>query len=240
MHLNLILVGIALASCLGCGGVVEEDRSDRAQASKQATLFLNFRGVHLTYGSRNDSAIGLTTLADGPGPYRIARPSLARFLDSTTPTRAAVVEDVRRRVERIYGRFALNVVSERPTHGVFTMLVVGTSFSELQFEAPCPLAGLAVRDCSGSKPADVGFVAAGCVPSNWTPSQARQALARTIAHEAGHTFGLTHNQDQESLMAPASTGVAFVFGPVPIEDRASCQRREQDDGAVLRRVLGER
>ena len=85
---------------------------------------------------------------------------------------------------------------------------------------------------------DVGFVAAGCMPADWSPAQARSYLARTIAHEAGHTFGLSHNANQASLMSQASTGFSLEKGPVPAEDQASCQRTTQDDFAVLRQVLG--
>lgn len=236
MH-ELGRVALAFLICGGlsaCGGVTQSDEATH----DGAVLYLNFEGALLEYGAHNDAALSVTTLGDGPGPYQAQRAELARFMDGDAPTRALVIEQVVRSVRGIYAPFALDVVSQRPQQGEFTMVVVGNTFGEIQFADACPLAGLAVRDCQGDSLGDVGFVAAGCMPADWSPAQARSYLARTIAHEAGHTFGLSHNANQASLMSQASTGFSLEKGPVPIEDQASCQRTTQDDFAVLRQVLG--
>ncbi len=233
---------LALATCMACGGIAEgpgnESKQPNPTASEATTLYLNFDGAFLSYGSKNDAAAGLTTLADGPGPYQIAAPVLDRFVDAAVPTRSRVIQDVARQVRAVYQPFALEVVTERPKSGQFTMLVVGNTFGEIQFAEQCPLAGLAVRDCAGAQDGDVGFAAAACVPEQLSSADARKQLARTIAHEAGHTFGLTHNEDVSSVMAAKSMGLAWRDGPVPPEDQASCQRATQNDYAILRQVLG--
>ncbi len=229
---------LVLATCLGCGGVAKGSADAGPTIAERATLYLNFEGPVLSYGSKNDAAAGLTTLGDGPGPYQIARPSLSRFFDDAAPTRALVIEDVAQQVRAIYAPFELDVVTQRPATGEFTMLAVGNGFGEIQFAEQCPLAGLAVRDCSGERDGDVGFAAAACVPEQYTPRDARRYLARTIAHEAGHTFGLSHNENQASIMSPHSAGLSLGKGAVPVEDQASCDRTTQDDYAILRHVLG--
>ena len=231
---------LALVTCMACGGIAEgpETESQPPKSTSSATLYLNFDGAFLHYGSKNDAAAGLTALADGPGPYQIAAPVLDRFADAAAPSRSRVIQDVARQVRAVYQPFALEVVTERPESGQFTMLVVGNTFGEIQFAEQCPLAGLAVRDCAGAQDGDVGFAAAACVPEQLSPADARRQLARTIAHEAGHTFGLTHSEDVNSIMAAKSMGLAWGQGPVPLEDQASCQRATQNDYAVLSRVLG--
>ncbi len=231
---------LALVICMACGGIAEgpENDSEPPTSTSSATLYLNFDGAFLNYGSKNDAAAGLTTLADGPGPYQIAAPVLDRFADAAVPTRSRVIQEIARQVRAVYRPFALEVVTQRPKSGQFTMLAVGNTFGEIQFAEQCPLAGLAVRDCAGAEDGDVGFAAAACVPEQLSPADARRQLARTIAHEAGHTFGLTHNEDQASIMAPKSAGLALAEGPVPAEDQASCQRATQNDYAILRQVLG--
>jgi hypothetical protein len=230
---------LALATCLGCGGLAEGTETDAGPPIvDSATLYLNFEGTVLAYGGQNDAAAGITTLGDGPGPYQIARPPLSRFVDGAAPTRALVIEEIAQQVRAIYRPFELEVVTQRPANGEFTMLAVGNGFGEIQFAEPCPLAGLAVRDCSGERDGDVGFAAASCVPEQYTPRDARRYLARTIAHEAGHTFGLTHNENQTSIMSPSSAGLSLSKGAVPTKDQASCNRTTQDDFAILRQVLG--
>lgn len=228
-------------ACCACGGLTqgpEDDSAISAAPQRATTLYLNFDGALLAFGPQNDAAGGVTTLGDGPGPYQIAATDLSRFMDAAAPNRAAVIAQIARQVQAIYQPFELEVVTLRPKSGQFTMLAVGDTFDDIHFSEACPLAGLAVRDCDGEQSGDVGFAAAGCVPAQYDSAAARRLLARTIAHEAGHTFGLTHNENHVSIMSPASDGLALSAGPVPLEDQASCGRTTQNDFAVLQNVLG--
>lgn len=238
-------VPVLLLACLSCGGIAQgtEDEGEpfvkpATAPSAATTLYLNFDGAHLQFSGKNDAAAGVTTLGDGPGPYQIAPTNLNRYVDAAAPSRAAVIEQIARQVRAVYQPFDLDVVTERPASGQFTMLSVGDTFNDIHFDETCPLAGLAVRDCDGQHAGDVGFAAAGCVSELYDSAAARRVLARTIAHEAGHTFGLTHNENESSVMAPASEGLALSAGAVPPEDQASCGRTNQNDFAVLQRVLG--
>lgn len=114
----------------------------------------------------------------------------------------------------------LNITTEQPTSGDYTTIHVGGDYSNLGC-GPSPFsAGVAPYDVGNANPNDVGFV--------FTRSSNLAALARTIAHEAGHTYGLSHSANRADIMSawdsPAATGFTSTG--------------TQDAPAILQKVLG--
>jgi hypothetical protein len=92
------------------------------------------------------------------------------------------------------------------------MIVVG-GMAE-QFTFPETLGGLAPIDCGNEITNNLGFVLTGDwrstiglqpaegVPFGQHPTDAIEVIARTIAHEAAHTFGLQHIGTEGNIMHP--------------------------------------
>jgi hypothetical protein len=210
-------------------------------------LYLNFSGGRLDHQLLGDDATqNLTSLGQGPGPYLLPAFRHDRYFDAQTQSRTQVVDDIVSRVRDLYAPFDVQVVSRRPPVTPFTMIMVGEAFHDLGYGSPfnsqsCSLpfaplaAGLAPADCNGKDPNNLGYVAPSC-HKGFDPEQLRVKVARTIAHEAAHTFGLAHIDDPQSLMAGKSSG-QWGAGNV-IAGANDCNRITQDDVAVLKANLG--
>ena len=117
------------------------------------------------------------------------------------------------------------VVSDQPTSGEYTTMHVGGSYANLGCSGGSPV-GIAPFDAGNANPSDVGFV--------FPQSNDVETLARTIAHEAAHTYGLEHADNKDDLMYPwdLQSAVGFATGMV------AKTGMPQDPAALLQAALG--
>jgi hypothetical protein len=94
--------------------------------------------------------------------------------------------------------------------------------------------GVATFDCY-QDPSNVGFV------FSEDHGSSLEMLVLTIVHEAGHTFGLAHIDQQGSIMYPMNPGHDAYWGSGQTTDSYACDdTQSQDDLAVLSLMLGSR
>ena len=120
----------------------------------------------------------------------------------------------------------VNVTTDQPTSGDYTTIHVGGSYANLGCTSAASPTGLAPFDAGNANPSDIGFV--------FPQSNDLAAIARTIAHEAGHTYGLDHSDNKQDLMYPwdLQSAIGFATG------LASSTGAVQDPAAILQAALG--
>lgn len=150
--------------------------------SSRQTVFLDFDAGSLEF----DSLLGETSGLTLPG---------AGYSNAQQATVLATVEE-------IYSAFQVDFVREEPISGPFSTIHVGGSISDLpgDLAATDGLLGLAEKIDSGNKDkSDNAFVLSGEIGSD--PDDLL-LIAQSIAHQAGHLFGLRHVSDPGELMFP--------------------------------------
>ncbi len=150
--------------------------------SSRQTVFVDFDAGFLEFDSLLSTSNGLTL----PG---------AGYSNAQQATVLAAVKE-------IYSAFQVDFVSEEPVSGAFSTIHVGGSLGDLPGELSMSegLLGLAEKIDSGNNDtSDNAFVLSGEVGSD--PDDLL-VIAQTIAHEAGHLFGLRHVSDPGELMFP--------------------------------------
>lgn len=120
----------------------------------------------------------------------------------------------------------LLVTTDQPASGDYTTIHVGGTYANLGCSSGSSPAGLAPFDVGNANPSDIGFV--------FPQSNDLSSIARTIAHEAGHTYGLDHSNNKQDLMYPydVDSAVAFATGI------ASSNGISQDAATILQSALG--
>lgn len=148
-------------------------------------------------------------------------------------TREKVVHALVAWVTYFYARTNVLVTTKRPSTGTpYTMIMVGGS-PQLIGESSGVL-GIATFDCY-KDPGNVGLVFAESHGSNL------QMLVLTIVHEAGHTFGLAHINQQDAIMYPSSSGGSAYWGQGQTTDSRACDGSTyQESLPVLQEMLGPR
>jgi hypothetical protein len=219
--------------------------SARAALAGAHVLFLDFAGASIAAGASDDAVAGVSALGSAVVPAfdaAIVAPALA------APLVERVLVD---RVRTLYARFDLDVVTSAPASGDYARVLVGGTRTVLSPPAPAGSAGIASLDCPDANPRSVGFAFSDeAAPQFGGPV----ALAATIAHEAGHGYGLEHVQTPTDPMYAVGTpqqtlddlfhyafGVGnyspFVAGGAGQAER--CGRADPlDDAAVLGAALG--
>lgn len=147
---------------------------DRLHSDDPQVLFINFDGVTLSDGD-DDAPNNTSIWADLTGQWT--------SYPEWTPT---LREEAREHVATIFAPFDVLVTTTRPGSGDYTMVVVGGhgDFS----------GGYSTSDCNNMNRNTVAFV--GERPTGL-------ADYNLIAHEAGHSFGLTHTEtDVDEIMNP--------------------------------------
>jgi Matrixin len=120
----------------------------------------------------------------------------------------------------------LSVTYDKPTSGDFTTIHVGGNYSDLGCRGGSSVAGIAPYDVDNANPNDIGFV--------FLKSNKVGALAQTIAHESGHSFGLDHTDNVKDIMYPVerSEVQGFAIG------KAEGTGDEQNGPEVLQANVG--
>jgi hypothetical protein len=176
------------------------------------TLWLNFNGATVKQGyGRSESFLPCTSKAKIP----------ASGLSSSDQL------DVARSVAQFFAdagvRLAITI--DQPSTGDYTTMHIGGSYASLGCPGGGSVAGIAPFDPSNANPNDVGFV--------FVRSKDLNTLARTIAHESAHSFGLDHTDNKLDLMYPTDSALQTAFTVGNTADGSS-----QDGPALLQTALG--
>ncbi len=183
-----------------------------APANGPQVLWINFGGAAVTKGfNRGQSFILCRASANvpaaglSPGDEDAVRAGVQQFFDDAGAQ--------------------LVITNAKPSSGDFTTMHVGGTFADLGCIGPGVL-GVAPFDVGNANRNDVGFA----FPKNVSAA----IIAETVAHEAGHSFGLDHVSNKQDLMfASSSPGITgFTVSTI------SGSNKLQDGPAVLKQVLG--
>jgi hypothetical protein len=152
-------------------------------------------------------------------------------------SRAAAAGQVRARLLDLFADFNLDVVLERPAAPPYDMIVVGGTASLCG--RPDGLGGLGPLDCGNRDLSDVAFVFGATIT-------ALDGIVISVAHEAGHSYGLPHTDNPCDVMSNSwCTGGAKRFldqnmGVPPGDPSGSCALQSSNSWRRLRDVLGPR
>jgi len=198
----------------------------------EQVLFINFDGATLTRASNNgseasdDAALNRTWIPNVVSVgSSFAYPSFDSVPYGPTYDDAFVRGRIVSLVSGWYAPYNVLVTTTRPASGRYTMMMVGGQAGS--FISPAGSAvGVAPLDCDNESQSNIGFAfATSLSPGNSDASKQRamRLVAQTIAHEAGHSFGLEHvdsNGAQLDVMVPAVDPdvTGFLMGNQPLSD----------------------
>lgn len=176
-------------------------------------LWLNFDGANVPKGyGKNQSFIPCKAVATIP-------PSGLSPAD-----RDQIVALVQKSYEDAGARII--VTPAKPTSGDFTTMQVGGAYKDLGCIGGASILGVAPLDQGNANRNDIGFA--------FIPSYASARLiAETIAHEAGHSFGLDHVTTSTDIMYASAGANMIGFGIAKTRTG-----KVQDEPAILKQVLG--
>lgn len=181
-------------------------------ASGPQVLWINFDGAAVTKGfGRGQSFILCRANANVP-PAGLS-----------PADQEAVLDGVKQYFDDAGAK--LVITSDQPASGDFTTMHVGGTFADLGCIGPGVL-GVAPFDVGNANRNDVGFA--------FTKNSSAAVIAETIAHEAGHSFGLDHVSNVKDLMFASTSPQITGFAVSTI----SGSNRLQDGPAILKQVLG--
>lgn len=184
-----------------------------ADPTATQVLYLNFEGANINKGFNAGQSFVLCAASAA-----IDAPKL------TAKDRQAIVDQVQKYFEGANAQ--LMVTADAPTAGDFTTMIVGGSFADLGCSGKGVL-GIAPLDEGNANKNDIGFAFTDGVTDV-------KVVAETIAHEAGHTFGLQHSVDSTDLMYAAESDAISGFKKAKIQGSAL----EQDAPTILQSELG--
>ncbi|MEN9800497.1 MAG: hypothetical protein RL653_4194 [Pseudomonadota bacterium] len=148
-------------------------------------------------------------------------------------TNAARKAAILTHLRNYFAAYHVTFTTTRPASGPYTMAVVSPSTITTTSHGIAPL------DCGNSNRNDIVFV----YRANNTRRFPNAALiARAVAHELGHSFGLSHVTGTSQVMQYASSGAQF--GVAPYDTRHVSGKcftgNTQDAPALLRANVGPR
>lgn len=193
-------------------------------------LFANFEGVDMQPGGTPGNSfenVGLRAM-DLASKGVIALPPY----DPDNPKRLNNILAIQKQVAKWYADMNVDVVISRPLSGDYLMSVVGGRQSDIVQKDG--VVGISPLDCSNRTEANLNYAFSGSLSEN--PEQ----VAVTIAHEAGHAYGLVHTDNSKDIMFPSvSTVDGFLDGDV-VDTPACAGGFHQDSKQVLIENLGRR
>ncbi len=178
------------------------------------TLYLNFDGAMVEKGfKRGQTFIACSALSSIPasGLSPIDRDEVVARVASHFATAGVEV----------------TVTVTTPISGDYTTVHVGGSYGSLGCTESESTVGIAPFDDGNQNLNDIGFA--------FTRFESElNGIADTIAHEAGHTYGLDHTVNVKDLMHPSARAYDLAFAMSQIVNSTDIQ----DGPAVLRRNVG--
>ncbi len=185
-----------------------------AAASTPKTLYLNFDGGMIEKGfNRGQSFIACSALSNLPE-------------SGLSPAdRDEIISRVSMHFEA--AGVELTVTATMPLSGDYTTLHVGGSYGSLGCTESQSTLGIAPFDDGNQNLNDVGFA--------FTKYETDiGVIADTVAHEAGHTYGLDHTVNVKDLMHPSARANDLQFAISQVVGGSDMQ----DAPAMLRRNVG--
>jgi hypothetical protein len=135
-------------------------------------------------------------------------------------------------VKTYFSRYNVTVTTKRPASTVkYTMAVISPSLV-----GPTGTRGTSYLDCANTYKTDILFIYR-------IGGTSASRIARYVAHEAGHSFGLMHVLYSGDLMQWASSGTRWTISRLDVEHNPpgyTCWpgKSTQDEPAALKAVLG--
>ncbi len=171
----------------GCGA----SPARRTQAlGATHTLWLVLDGGTIQSGSSDEATLLVSSLGTAQVPAFDPTVVAPAVLASVT----AVLVD---RVRSYFLAYDLDVVTAQPTSGDYAAVLVGGTSAILAPAQPPAIAGVGKVDCGDANPRSLDFA----FSASASPAQGGVvALGATIAHEAGHGWGLEHTTNVHDPM----------------------------------------
>jgi len=188
-------------------------------------LFLLFDGAHLTSGDDNpvkgtSAVVGLQGYDQVDIPAFDPDPQRYQLPERITSRRDAIAA-IAGFVAYYYAPFDILVVTERPPDTVpYTMAVIGGSVDVLGFQQG--VLGISPMDCGDSDPRRT-------IPLISEEIHTLKGLALVIVHEAGHSFGLAHVDDENGIMYPAQATLDAYWSSGNVPDGQACDGSTHQD-----------
>jgi len=201
------------------------------EAQYERTLYLNFDGATITFGSDNatqNSSRILRFQSRVIPPIEVADLSESSAEGLTIQQVKDMVADAVRFHMLPYD---VKVVTERPGSGSYHMMMFsGKDDCETIAGANC--AGIAPLDCGDDNPSNIVWVFAGGLRVS--------DLSTTSSHEAAHALGVFHTLDTADIMYPSILSqIPDHFGAGDVPDGTNCQGLTfQDSDSLLLDTIG--
>jgi len=198
-------------------------------ANGRHILFINYEGADLRVGDNSMENDGIRD----PGFKNQGVVELDGY-DPKSDQRSEAIAKIHKQVQKWYADFDIDVVMSRPLTGDYQMTLVGGDKSDIGLGGG--IVGISPGDCKNNSETNLNFAFSRSLKEN--PDQ----VSVTIAHEAGHAYGLGHVQNQKDIMYPSVSVVdGFLGGQVA--DAGPCGAKPgdyQDSRKVLLENLGAR
>lgn len=185
-------------------------------------LFANFEGVDVRGG---DTSLENEGLRQDPSGSLMPVIQIDQYGPSD-PKRYDTILAIQKKVAGFYADFNVDVVISRPLSGDYMMTVVGDH--ETKIGLGPPVVGISPGDCHNASETNTNYAFTASLSEN--PEQS----AVTIAHEAGHAYGLGHTLNMEDIMYPSvspakgfETGIARDPGPCNLNPGVDVQDGRQ-------------